>query len=366
MKVLHILGSAGAGGIERLVLQLIGAQAVTREIQPGVFLAFPRGAWLDQFHGLGVPCITAGLKSGYDWRPTVFRKARRIFMDYDILHFHSFNYLLAAAAIQSKKTIVYTEHGNFGFGRRTRLSDRVTHFLKGRFLRRDVSKMTFNSNFTAEYARKRYHLGDSRGRVVYNGVDFVKIDPRPERVDPLIQEYIRKRFVVGTSSRFAGFKRIDRLIDGFAEFQQGRDTVLLLVGDGPLRRELQTRVEKLGIREKVVFAGMQDNVFDYQDLMDVCVFPSRDEPFGLVVLETLFLGKPTVVFNDGGGIREIVEPAFPDDSVDGTDGLVRRLDFYLNQPEYISNTKKSRKERALEFSMVRCASQFNEVYMSVI
>lgn len=93
-----------------------------------------------------------------DFSPTKIRKVIRVFAGYDILHFHSFHPATAYAAVKSRKKILYTEHGNFGFGRKQTLNDKVTRRLLRVFLNNNCDYITFNSGFSQETAITRYGL----------------------------------------------------------------------------------------------------------------------------------------------------------------------------------------------------------------
>jgi len=82
---------------------------------------------------------------------------------------------------------------------------------------------------------------------------------------------------------------------------------LLVVGDGPERRDLEARAQGLGLAERVVFGGAQDHshVVDAMVASDLFVFPSQTETLGLVVLEAMAAGRAVVAVR-GGSIPEIV------------------------------------------------------------
>ncbi len=85
------------------------------------------------------------------------------------------------------------------------------------------------------------------------------------------------------------------------------DVYLLLVGDGPERRELETQAQRLGLAGRVVFAGQQDHahVVDALFASDLFVFPSQTETLGLAVLEAMAAGRAVVAVR-GGATTEIV------------------------------------------------------------
>ena len=364
-KVLHILWSPGFGGIAKLVLDLIQAQQ-RLNMKVGVCFAHGEGEFFSAFEETHVPCYICGLRSGFDISPSTLREATKTFNQYDILHFHNFNLGLSIAAKRAKKKIIYTEHGNFGLGRTETWQDKLKYLLAKRFLNRSVNQITFNSRFTQQMAVGRYGLKHVAHQVVYNGVQLLPTVTDSARIEPALAQKLAHQFVIATTSRFAHFKRIDRLIRAFATFQKDRDTVLLLVGDGILRAELEALVKDHNIESKTIFTGFQPNVSALQNVADVCVFPSQQEPFGLVAVETLSLGKPTIVFEDGGGIKEIIPEFDAANIVQDEAALVERLTYYYHASDIQIEHGAARKEHASQFDIAHMADQFSSLYASMV
>lgn len=78
---------------------------------------------------------------------------------------------------------------------------------------------------------------------------------------------------------------------------------LHLGGDGPERRSLQRLVERHQLDRQVVFHGWIDDVREFAHAADIFVLPSLDEPFGIVVLEMMALGKPIVATRTQGPLE---------------------------------------------------------------
>lgn len=367
MNVLHVTGPARFGGIERLVLDLTTVQHHRSGISAGVLFTSTEGEFIDKFAHKGLTHYSADLAGGYDFSPGKYRRVLHLFRRYQILHFHSFNPLLAACAVASGKFIVYTEHGNFAFGRKTGIADRVKSILLNVFLNRFVDHVTFNSGFTRGVAEKRYDFRATPRSVVHNGIAIDEIAPAADRIDAAVAEKLKGKFVVGTTSRLAGFKRIDRLISAFAKFQRDKpDVALLLVGDGVLRPSLEKLAQQCHMAETAVFAGYRGNVYDYQDRMDVCVFPSAMEPFGLAAVETMLLGKPTIICNDGGGLVEIIGGFKSSDIAEGVDGIAERLNYYYARREEIKSEAPARKKYASKFKIEDTAAEFIGIYQKIL
>lgn len=367
MKVVHVLWSAEFGGVQRLVLDLASVQSKDPKLRIAVLFGNEngQGEFVERFREAGLTCHFVHLNSGHDLSPWKYLNAIRIFRDNDILHFHHFNPLVAACAVISQKKIIYTVHSSPD-RRKMKWADYArTSSLKW-FLNARTDYTSFNSEYTRKVAEKRYGLRGVTGAVIYNGITFKEGHTCLEGIEEAILQKICKKFVVGTTSRFKGPKCIDRLIRGFADFQRNRDTILLLVGEGVLREELEQLTKRLKLSDKVYFTGFRQNVRDFQSLMDVCVYPFRSEAFGLVAAETLSLGKPVIVFEDGGGLVEVVGEFSQDDVVGDIPQLVRRLEYYYENRGETTTLSHDRIGYSRKFDIRNMVSQFKTVYEGLV
>ena len=84
-----------------------------------------------------------------------------------------------------------------------------------------------------------------------------------------------------------------------------------IIGDGPNRKKLEDLTRELNLSEIVSFIGQveQEQLRPYYQGLDVLIVPSSNEPFGLVVLESVACGTPAVVAKSGG-LEELIQPPF--------------------------------------------------------
>ena len=138
-------------------------------------------------------------------------------------------------------------------------------------------------------------------------VDLADLAPTPAQV--------RDGLCVGTVKGLAPAYGVDLLIRAFARVQQAREPApaasgvrLRLVGDGPQRFELQALATELGVAAHVDFVGAVPHAQVQAELrqLDVFVAASRQESFGVAVLEASAAGVPVVVTRVGG-LPEVVE-----------------------------------------------------------
>ncbi|WP_025692677.1 N-acetyl-alpha-D-glucosaminyl L-malate synthase BshA, partial [Paenibacillus zanthoxyli] len=106
-------------------------------------------------------------------------------------------------------------------------------------------------------------------------------------------------------SNFRPVKRVGDVVDIFDRVAKEIPARLLLVGEGPELPKIQAKVAEMGIEDKVRFLGKQDEIAQVISLADVLLLPSEKESFGLVALEAMACGVPTIG-SQAGGIPELV------------------------------------------------------------
>lgn len=115
-------------------------------------------------------------------------------------------------------------------------------------------------------------------------------------------------WVVGNVGRLHRDKDQATLIRGFARAlpQLPENSLLLIMGSGPLEQELKKLTAELGVADRVRFAGQVPNGRRYFRAFDVFALTSDHEPFGMVLLEAMAAGLP-IICSDCGGGAEVVQ-----------------------------------------------------------
>jgi glycosyltransferase involved in cell wall biosynthesis len=130
-----------------------------------------------------------------------------------------------------------------------------------------------------------------------------------------------------------------------------------------LRTDLERLVDKLQISDNSIFSGYKGNAFDYQQRMDVCVFPLESESFGIAAVETILLGKSTIICHDGDGLVEVVGEHSRKDVVSDIQGMVGRFnDYYYHHRDKIADGAVDRTRYASRFTIEDTAAQFLSIY----
>ena len=178
--------------------------------------------------------------------------------------------------------------------------------------------------------------------------------------------------LIGIVGRLQRWKGMHTVIEAMPKIvEQYPDTHCVIVG-GQHELELdyvdflQDRISTLEIEKNVTLAGLQRNVPEWVQAMDVVVHASYNEPFGIVIIEAMALGKP-IVASDSGGPTEIIT-----EEVNGlvspyedADILATKILSYLERPELATKIGLSAQKRAVEFSTDSYAKNFVNVLLSV-
>lgn len=139
-------------------------------------------------------------------------------------------------------------------------------------------------------------MSDKRTMVMPDGIDCGRFAFNEEMRKKVRSEYgLEGKFVVGHVGHFNPAKNHEKILSVFAEVAKRRENAaLFLVGDGELENDVRAKAEELGLSDKVVFAGAHKDVENMYQAMDVFLFPSRYEGFGMAMIEAQASGLACV------------------------------------------------------------------------
>lgn len=320
--ILHVMWSLRIGGAERALYQLVRAQR-DRGREVGVLVASDLGLYGEHLAHAGVWLESLEQRRGSQLLHA--RRAAPIFRRWPIVHFHVAEPGLMAIAAGTDARAFYTHRaGAFDYP----ISRRLRYATTGWMLRRRFTGIVGNTAHAASVASRLFRIPIRDVGVVYNGLDWELL--RPERGPDSVRRELgdtRDQFVVGTSANLRDWKRIDLSLLALARSET--DAVLVVVGDGPERPQLESLARDLAIEARVRFVGMRANVADYLQVLDAFVLTSGpEESFGNAAVEAMGYGLPTIVMRDGGGLVEHVdhlETGLVAEDVDDLAQWLRRL-----------------------------------------
>lgn len=201
-----------------------------------------------------------------------------------------------------------------------------------------------------------YMKDADRIKVIPNGFD-------EKRFRPVAHENTIPQLI--TVCRLVPAKGIDTLLKACAELKRrGHPFVLHLIGDGPIREELEQMAIDLNIYEEIIFYGYMLHPEEFMPFFDIFVLPSRAEAFGSVFAEAALCCLALVGTNVGGIAEQIehgrngllVEPG-------DSEGLCNALELVMADPTYRYQLARSAWMKAkMTYSLSRVIGQLKQIY----
>lgn len=212
-------------------------------------------------------------------------------------------------------------------------------------------------------AREKVHVIPNAVAVDTILAGAAKPEPHPWLDDPAITTLI----AIG---RLAPQKNYPVLLAAFAQLAERHPQArLLILGEGPLRDDLQARIDQLGLTDRVELAGARPNPFGFLVRADVFVSSSDFEGFPMVHLEALTCGVPVVATDCDFGPAEILGTderwgvLAPTGSASGFAAAVDRL---LADPARLAQLRADGPGRADAFRLERVLPQFEQLFDTLL
>jgi glycosyltransferase involved in cell wall biosynthesis len=212
--------------------------------------------------------------------------------------------------------------------------------------------------------------------IIYPAVDTARFDVRAigdQRAARLRLGLPESVPIFGSVGRLERWKGFDVLLDAAPSvFERHPGAMLLLVGgphelDPTYANEVRRRAARLGNDERIRTVGHQSNPQDWMQAMDVFVHASQNEPFGMVVIEAMALGKPVVASAEGGPTEVITA------GVDGLlvpyadhQALAAALVELIGDAHLRRRLGQAAKRRAQDFTVERFAQRFGAAIAAAV
>jgi glycosyltransferase involved in cell wall biosynthesis len=297
VRIVHLVISGEVAGGQSVALQLARAARARGDT---VEFAVPEpGPFVERLRDEGFLGHPIRLRRSFD--VLAARRLRRLLDRTTILHTHTLVAGNVLGALASPGPVIRHLHIENSFRRAT---EPVLRRLDNVTSRRCARLIAVSDDTRRAYERQGYRAGSID--VVYNGIE---LDGASSAGDVRAELGIPAGVpVVGEIGRLCDVKGQRELIQALTHLP---GVHLLLVGKdlergGAFQSELERDAERLGVRERVVFAGHRDDARALLDELDLFVLPSWTEGLPLVVLEAMAHGR-AVVATPVGGTPELVE-----------------------------------------------------------
>jgi glycosyltransferase involved in cell wall biosynthesis len=363
-KVLHVIDSLVPEGAEQLLIDILSKSDRTNHEYVVCCLA-SRGPIADEIEDLGIPVCVIGRTRKIDVR--CYRRLKALIREFDpdIVHTHLFtsSFWGRIAAFRMGKMCVVTEHNTSDW-------KRWYHRVANRWLARITSKVIAVSDGVKSSLVQNDRIHPDRITVIQNGLSLDRMKANGSG------SVLRREFkcddddiLAVTVASLTEQKGHRYLIEAAQQFVRNRPNLkVACVGDGPLRKELEARVQARHLGDNVTFTGVRRDIRDILDAADVFILPSLYEGLSISLLEAAAMAKPIITTSIGTS-EEIIQ--------DGETGLMvkpceaseiaRALEYCAdNRAQAIAMGKRASRLVRSNFSVEKTAREYEELYRDLL
>lgn len=278
IRVLHIAGTMAPGGIETFLVNLHGHIDPSRMTFDYAVHAQADGAYAKRVKELGaqvylLPRLSSAPLANFKEVGRLVRENR-----YDVVVRHTPNAMITPQLIAAKKngarTICHAHNESDPM--------KAAHFA-GRLLMDRAADM----RIACSEGAGRWMFGNRPFVVMKNAIDVANFAYRTEREERIREAFgLKHAHVYGHIANFRPEKNHAYLLEVFRFIKDADpDAVLLCLGDGPLRPEIEAQIREKGLDKRVILAGTRNDVADIMCAMDVLLFPSVFEGLPVTLIE---------------------------------------------------------------------------------
>lgn len=202
--------------------------------------------------------------------------------------------------------------------------------------------------------------------VIYNFIDFGRFKKSNKDHFKKAIAPNGERIIVHTSN-FRKVKRVEDVIEIFKLIYEKIPSKLLLIGDGPERRNAEELCRSIGLCEEIRFLGKQDAIEDLLSIADIFLMPSESESFGLAALEAMACEVPVISSNTGG---------LPEVNIHGVTGFLSDVGNVTEMANYaislledetmLKQFRSNALAQAHEFDLSKILPQYESYYEKII
>ena len=294
IRILHVLQRMEAGGTQALLMNIY--RNINRsKIQFDFLVEYPdKQFYDDEIIKLGGKIYYTSVRKNFN----VFKyqkELKRIIKenDYKIIHVHAYTigyFTLKTAKRCGIPVRIAHSHSN------NMIKDFKTSF------KRILQKLylIYATDFMAcSVEAGDYLFKGKKFDVLKNAIDSKRFIFNQKTRETIRKELnIKNEFVVGHVGRLKIEKNHKFIINVFKKIKSKKsNSKLLLLGEGPFKKEILDLIKKEDIEKDVLILGNKDNVNEYLQAMDVFIFPSKYEGLGIAAIESQAAGTPIIISN---------------------------------------------------------------------
>jgi len=301
--VLQLVEDLGTGGLEKVIVDI--AENLNAEQYKVIVWCVARGGEIaDELISKGIDVKILGIRSYYN--PFNILRLVNLFkkVNPDILHTHTYfsNTIGRIAAKLTRIPIIITHVQNtyWNYTKRNLFIERLLSYF--------TDKIICCSDAVKDFVLGYEKISPQKVVTIYNGIALDKFNQSIDVASFRDSLGIRdNELLIATVASLTPKKGHKYFLDSVADIVKTYKNIkCLIVGDGPLRKELEEYVKTLSLDYYIIFTGIRNDIPNLLRAADIFVLPSLIEGLGIAAIEAMASGIPVVATNVGG-LSEVVK-----------------------------------------------------------
>ena len=204
-------------------------------------------------------------------------------------------------------------------------------------------------------------------KVVHNFIDTEKYDRESQNECQRIAVAKPEERILTHISNFRPVKRIEDVVKIFYNVQKEIPAKLLMVGEGPEKRNAELLVKKLGISDSVIFLGNSHEIAKILCYTDVFLLPSKSESFGLSALEAM-AAETAIISTNTGGLPEVNVHGLTGylSNLGDVEDMAKNAVSILKDDAILLRFKANAKKHTKQFCLENILPVYEEIYSSIL
>ena len=344
-KIIFVMNNFLVGGVEKLLFDIISCLD-KEKYDINIITVFGTGPLENSFRHLGIPIYFSG-PSGLFSRKLPFKLYWLLIAPITLIRITFFLFKskpdVVVSSLYQADVISMTAAKIAGIKKRILIQHDVVHFFKFRHFIKKNFALKFSTQIISvsetvkDFLVKHFKVDSQKITIIYNGIDYKCFAKGKKLVSS------REMPVMGIIGRLEEIKGHGCALEALKILKEKHNLspVVLLAGDGTLRGILNKYVIENNLNS-VKFLGSIDDVPKFLSQVDILIVPSKDEGFGLVVLEGI-VARKVVIASDLPVFKELIQSGKngiffkANNSINLADVLLE----FIQHPNFIKNYQKN-------------------------
>ena len=357
-KVVHIVTAMSWRGGEQQVAYLL--QELNEKLNQTVICM--KGSAMEKFClKQGFNCLSYPKRVKLDPSFAYFIKKVCNTMKIDLCHLHDAH----AHTMAILSTVLFRNKTPLVLSRRVDFPIKKSFFSRFKYNHQIIKKIICVSKAIQEIIKPEIR-NYSKLQTIYSGIDLKKFKNRSKKLRNELN-LSDSEFLIGNTSALADHKDYYTYVDVAEKvLQLDCSCSFVIIGDGPMKEEIEQYVWDKGLNEKIYFTGFRTDLPEILADLDIFLITSKTEGLGTSILDAFACGLP-VVGTTAGGIPELITNEIngiicPVADVNCLTSAIKKL---IGDRDFCSRLAGNAYERVQQFAKEKTAEKTFEVYREV-